>query len=223
MMAKKQLLLFNGSPRKNGTSFSFARTIKKLAEDRGHAVEVIHVIEYLDGENGLDNLQKLIARSEIIGLVSPLYVDALPYPVIHFFEMIASKCSQELRGKSFFAIGQCGFPDVTLLDPLLGSCQCFAGATHMKWLGGLGYGGGPMINGTHLEDLGKKGQKITAAFQLLVENVTNDQPIASAVQTMLGVSVPKLLYRPLAAFLNHNARKEARKLGTDLYRKTYLE
>lgn len=223
MMSRKQLLLLNGSPRKKGTSYSFARTIKALAEDGGHTAEIVHIIEYFDGAKELENLRQMIAESQIIGLTSPLYVDALPYPVIKFFEMIASEYSQELRGKSFFAIGQCGFPDVTLLEPLLGSCQCFAAATGMQWLGGLGYGGGPMINGTNLEELGKKGGKITSAFKLLLEDVTHDRLITPQVQPALTNDVPKILYGPLAAYLNRNARKEARKLGRDLYHKPYLE
>ena len=41
----------------------------------------------------------------------------------------------------------------------------------MQFLGGLGYGGGAIINGALLEDLGKKGEKITSGFKLAVDSI----------------------------------------------------
>lgn len=224
MMNKKRLLLLNGSPRKKGTSFSFARTIKMLAEDAGHIAEVIHIIEYFNGQKSLDDLKIIILHSDIITLVAPVYVDTLPYPDIWFFEKLSSEFSNELYGKSFFAIGQCGFPDITLCQPLLESCRCFAEATGMKWLGGLGYGGGAIIDGALLENLGNRGKKITSAFKLALEDVFQGKKISSKPQDLLKVRIPKIFYRPLAAFLNHRVRKTARRYGvTDLTRKVYLE
>lgn len=139
-MNAKRIVLLNGSPRKKGTSYSFARTLKKLAEDNGSTAEIIHIIEYFDGGKSFGDLKTILSQSEIIGLLTPLYVDTLPYPVIWFLERLSCELKSELHRKSFFAIGQCGFPDVTLCQPLLGSCRCFAEAIGMNWLGGLGYG-----------------------------------------------------------------------------------
>lgn len=224
MMNAKKMIVFNGSPRKNGTSYSFARSIKILAEDEGNTAEIVHIIDYFEGKKDWDNLKNMLAQSDIISLITPLYVDTLPYPVIWFLEKISCEYYNELYGKSFFAIGQCGFPDASLLQPLLGSCKCFAEEIGLKWLGGLGYGGGPMIDGTLLEDLGKKGEKIISAFKLTLADVIEDQKISSQAQDMLTIRIPKIFYRPLAAFLNYNARKNAREYGvTDLARKVYLE
>jgi hypothetical protein len=51
--------------------------------------------------------------------------DTLPYPVIRFFEEPSSHFRVKLGSKDFFAVSQCGFPDITLCKPLLGSCRCF--------------------------------------------------------------------------------------------------
>ena len=94
----------------------------------------------------------------------------------------------------------------------------------MNWLGGLGYGGGAIIDGALLEDLGSKGEKITAAFKLTLEDVIHGRKISSKAQDLLTLKIPKILFRPLAAFLNFKARKTAQKSGiTDLARKYYLE
>lgn len=224
MMTGKRMVIFNGSPRKNGTSYSFARTIKMLAEDRGSTAQIIHVIEYLDKHKDFDDLKTIICKSDIISLVAPLYVDTLPYPDIWFFEKLCSEFKNELKGKSFFAIGQCGFPDITRCQPLLESCRCFAEATGMKWLGGLAYGGGARLDGAFLENLGKSGEKIISAFRLVVEDVVKGEKISSKSQELMTVRIPKILYRPLAAYLNHMARKNARRYGvTDLSEKVYLE
>jgi len=223
-MGQKRLLILNGSPRKNKTSFSFARTIKSLSEDLGNSAEVIHIIDYFDGKENFEGLGEIIGESDVIGLVAPLYVDTLPYPNIWFFEKLSNELRKELYGKSFFAIGQCGFPDTSLCEPLLDTCEFFAKTTEMKWLGGLGYGGGAILDGALLEELGKKGRKITLAFKIALGDVFEGREISSQPQKLLKVKIPKILYRPLAAFLNYNAKKTARKYGiTDLTKKVYLE
>lgn len=221
-MAKKRLLLLNGSPRRRGTSFSFARTLKMLTEEFGHSAEILHVMDYFDGQEDLAQLKRALAGSDIAALVAPVYVDTLPYPDIWLFEQLRS--AEEVRGKAFFAIGQSGFPDITVCQPLLGSCRCFAEAAGMKWRGGLAYGGGAILDGAYLEDLGKKGQKITSAFELALEDVLAGRNISAQAQELLTIRIPRWLYRPLAAFLNYQARKTARRHGvTDIARRFYLE
>jgi len=56
-MNQRRILRLNGSPRKNGTSASFAMTVKRLAEDEGHSAEIIHTMEYLDGVKQIDEIR----------------------------------------------------------------------------------------------------------------------------------------------------------------------
>ncbi len=220
---KRQILILNGSPRKNKTSYSFARTLKALAEEMEHEAEIIHIIDYFDGTKSIDELRPLVASCEIIGLTSPLYVDTLPSYVIWFFETISKELKCELRGKSFFAIGQCAFPDITMNEPLIESCRLFANALEMNWLGGLSYGGGVMLNGAALESLGKKGEKMILAFRMALENILEGKRIPSRAQELLTIKIPTILNRPLAMVLNYRARRDAKKKGIDLERKVYLE
>lgn len=225
-MKNKKVLLLNGSPRKKGTSYSFARTLKTLAEDMGNTTEVIHIIDYIEGEKSLENLRQLLQDSHIIVLSSPLYVDCLPYPVVNFFEKLCSGYKEEIKGKSFFAIAQCAFPYSHLLNTLLGSCRGFAEEAGMKYMGGLGYGGGVMINGAHLENYGRKGKKITLAFRLALQDVLEGNKIAPKAQELINADFPKFFARPMAMLLNQMARSKAKKSGLsarDLERKAYLE
>lgn len=223
-MNGKRLLLINGSSRKNGTSYSFARTMKLLAENWGDTAEIVHAIDYFDGKEIVEHLSELIKQSDIIAMSAPLYADTLPYHDIWLLEKLSNECSHELRGKGFFAIGQCGFPDITRIEPLLDACRFFAEDTGMNWLGGLAYGGGPMINGALMEELGKKGEKITLGFKLALENILKGEKIDSYSQELITVKIPKLLYWPLAAWLNNKAGKQARQNGNiDYKKKVYLE
>lgn len=223
-MMNKRLLILNGSPRKKGTSYSFGRTMKILFEEEGNSAEIQHVIEYFDEVKIFDDLKNSIEQSDIIALIAPLYVDTLPYPTIWFLEKLATEHKTDLRGKSFFAIGQCGFPDITRNEPLITSCRLFAEETGMKWLGGLSYGGGAILNGELVENLGKEGRKITLAFKLALDDLSQGREISSKSQELITVKIPKILLRPLAAFLNHKSRKLGKKNGVkDLSKKVYLE
>ncbi|MCC5910868.1 MAG: hypothetical protein JJT76_10575 [Clostridiaceae bacterium] len=223
-MTIKKILILNGSSRKKGTSFSFSRTIKTLCEDTGNSAEIIHVIDYFKGKEELHQLKELMLQSDIIAMVAPLYSDTLSYYDIWFLERLVSEYSHELRGKDFFAIGQCGFPDITRNEPLLNTCRFFAEEVGMRWLGGLSYGGGAMINGAFLEDLGKKGEKIILGFKFALEDVLQGHQISSKSQELITVEIPKILQWPLVAFLNYHTRKKARENGNiDYKRRAYLE
>jgi multimeric flavodoxin WrbA len=224
MMAKK-MLIFNGSPRKAGTSFRFAETIRDLAEEAGCRGEIFHVIDCFDGKCDFGDVCDKMTQSDILCLVAPLYADTLPYPVLWFLEKLAGEYGNELRGKGFCAVGQHGFPDIAVCGPLLATCQCFAAATGMQWLGGLAYGSGAMLNGTPLTELGRKGEKITAAFKLALDEIIAGQPIGPQPQAMLkqAGAIPRIFYGLIAAYLNSKARKTARELGVgDFISPTYL-
>lgn len=225
-MGNKKLLIFNGSPRKKGTSYSFARTVKKLVEEDGNTAEIIHIIEYLEEGKSIKSLKETIINSHIIALSSPLYVDSLPYPVIWFFEELIKNYNTELKGKSFFAIGQCAFPYPALIDTLINCCRCFAEEAGMKWLGGLNYGGGVLINGQLIENLGKKGTKITSAFRSALKEIYEENKISATSQKKLSKEFPRILSRPMALLLNGMIIKNAKKHGftaADIERKAYLE
>jgi multimeric flavodoxin WrbA len=223
-MSGKKLLLINGSPRKKGTSYSFARTIKLLAENCGNEAEIIHAIDYFDGKEKIEHLGGLIAQSDIVAMSAPLYADTLPYQDIWLLEKLAAECTNELKDKAFFAVGQCGFPDITRIEPLIDACRFFAEDTGMKWLGGLAYGGGPMINGSLLEEIGKKGEKITSGFKSALENILKGEKIAVSSQEMITLKVPKVMYWPLVILMNQMIKKQAREAGNpDYAKKVYLE
>lgn len=222
---RSKLILINGSPRKKGTSFSFCRTLAQLAEDYGYQAEIVHGIDYFDGKESVEQLRDKLEAADTVCLSLPLYVDTLPYPAIWLLEQLEQ--NSNLQGKGFFALSQCGFPDYTLLTPSLTSCRLFAETVGMKWLGGLGYGGGAILDGAKLEDLGKKGKTLIEAFRLTIKFVMEGQEIPPQAQEIIKVKIPSILKRPLALFMNFRIKSIARSHGIKdkklLLRKVYLE
>lgn len=219
-----RFLLINGSPRRNGTSASFARTMKSLLEENGRHVEIVNVMDFFSQKKSNNELRSLIDGSGTIGLITPMYVDFLPYPDIRLLEMLHDDFFKGLEGKNFFAICQFGFPDVELGKPLIESCRIFAKSVYMKWLGGLSYGGGAIIDGKNLEDIGKSGRKIISGLRIACERIMIEEEIPFLVQKAITVRIPRILYRPLAVFLNHRTRKNAKEKGVkDLCARPYLD
>lgn len=220
----KRLLLIISSPRKKGTSYSFARTFASLAAAAGCTVEMEYAYDYYDGKRDLALLQERVAGSDLIGMFSPLYYDTLPGVAVWLLEQMDRCGRPALQGKGFFSIAQGAYPFAELCQPLTDSCRCFAEATGMRWLGGIGYGGGVLLDGAFLETLGKKGKKITRALDIALGDLLAGRMISGAAQELLLIRVPKLLYWPLALAMDLRIWLHARRLGVkDLGRKVYLE
>ena len=223
-MIVQKIILINGSPRQSGTSFSFANTFKMLAEQAGHEARIIHLYPCFSKPEAFEMLRECLGTCDVAALIAPLYADTLPYPDLWVMEKLADECGEALRGKRFFAVGQCGFPDATRLAPLLDTCRYFSEETGMIWLGGLAYGGGAMINGASLEDYGKKGKKIIRSFDMAMTAVLSGDAIPNESQELITVSIPGLMRLPLIWYLNQMVRKSAKENNNaDYRRQAYLE
>lgn len=220
----RSMILLNGSPRREKTSFRFSQAIQKQAEASGVETEIYHIIDVFESSLRMDEVIGKIEEADYLGLVTPLYVDYLPYLVLWFMEECIKREIRVKSGAKFFAIAQCGFPDVRLLDPILGACEIFAKKMKREWVGGIGYGGDAILDGIPMEELGKRGELITHAFSMMVEDLVNDQKIREDVQVEMTVQIPRLLYRPLAFYLNHRSKQIARKNGVrDLWTQPYID
>lgn len=218
----KKMILLNGSPRKQKTSYRFSQSIQKEAQDRGLDAEIYHVIDAFRSEEKMEEILIAMHAADYLGLVTPMYVDYLPYPVVWFMEE-SVKRSLEIKPKAtFFAVAQCGFPDVTLLDPVLGACQIYSKKMHREWAGGISYGGGAILDGIPMDELGKRGEAITKAFSMMMEDLVEGRIIRQEVQDLMTVKIPRLLYRPLAGYLNYRSKQMAKANGVqDLWAQPY--
>jgi hypothetical protein len=75
-----------------------------------------------------------------------------------------------------------------------------------------------------LEEIGKKGEKITSGFKSALENILKGEKIAVSSQEMITMKVPKVMYWPLVVLMNRMIKKQSREAGNpDYAKKVYLE
>ena len=94
------ILLLNGSTRINGNSLNICNTIKEILSKEEKDTEIIS-IQKVFNSNKFSGLEAAIGNADIIGIVSPLYVDAFPYPVLAFLEDMEDKYIDNLSDKGF--------------------------------------------------------------------------------------------------------------------------
>lgn len=217
-----KLVLINGSPRKKKAHFIFATAVKELAGAAGHQADIFHVIDLPGGGDKFNELKDSLADADILGLFTPLYVDTLPYPVISLLETMADGCRSELRGKRLFTVSGCGFPDFRLFEPVFGTCNSFARATGMVWLGGMGYVATPLQDGRDPADMGKRGLGIIDGLRLALNAVLEGRMIPEEAQQTFAMNVPRFFKYLMPLVGNHAAKKNCKKLGTDIYTRPYL-
>ena len=210
---KALYLLGSGKPHGQSTSEALARYLHGRLET-SHAATAF---EAFDAKHALhsDGERRLLAacdRAELLVLATPLYIDSLPYPVIHALEAIARHRGPNAAPCRFVAIVNSGFPEATQSTLALRMCAVFAREAGLTWSGGLALGGGEAIHGQPLERAGGAARKGRTALELAAAALRANQPIPErAVGMMASPMVPAFLYRWLGSW---GWRRRARALGT---------
>lgn len=142
-------------------------------------------------------------ESDIIILATPLYVDCLPYPVIHALEAIAfyRQTIQNPKTQRFMCMVNCGFPEPRHNDTALAICRKFAQEVGFTWDGGLALGGGEAIGGKSLETLGWMTRNVRRSLDLTAQDLASGQGISGvAAGLMAKPLIPGWIYSAIANF-----------------------
>jgi len=207
-------LLGSGKPHGQSTSESLARYLHARLESGGGSAAAFEAVDakktlHADGEQ---RLLAAVDRAELFVLATPLYIDSLPYPVIHALDAIARHRHEGAAPCRFVAIVNSGFPEATQSALALRMCAVFAREAGLAWAGGLALGGGEAIHGRPLEKAGGAAAKARKALVLAAAALRENRDIPErAVALMASPFVPGLLYRWLGAW---GWRRRAHALGT---------
>jgi hypothetical protein len=138
-IAPRRATLLVGSPRGGAsTSMALARHLGAALEARGVATSTIDLHRAYVSDPAIRQVVAALHDSDVLALLSPLYVDCLPAPVTRCLELLAPAVAQAKRRIRCLGIVNCGFPEAWQADTALAIVRCFAAEAGMEWIGGLG-------------------------------------------------------------------------------------
>ena len=88
------------------------------------------------------------AQAVVFGL--PLYVDGVPSHVLRFLEKMEAYCKMNHLNLSVYCIANNGFIEGRQNEPLMQTFENFCARAGLSWGGGVGIGGGVMLNVTRI-------------------------------------------------------------------------
>jgi hypothetical protein len=199
---RRALLLIGSAKRPRSTSESLGTYLLERLAEKGFAVESVLIHQSLRQNERREALFAAIDRADLLVLASPLYIDSLPSVVVRTMELIARRrrAAERSPEQRLVAIVNNGFPEARQNDTALAICRKFALETGIEWAGGLALGGGEIINGRPLPDMGRMARKLTRSLDLAATALAEDRHIPhESVQLMAKPLIPNWVYTLIGA------------------------
>jgi len=136
-----KIMIINGSPKKKGgASAFFAKMLRFMLLP--HKVTTINLGISKDYREIFDNFQ----NADAVVITVPLYVDGIPSHLIHFLKDAELYCKNNNCKFMLYVISNAGFVGGDHNQAHLEQYQNWCERAGIKWGGGLGIGGGVMLN-----------------------------------------------------------------------------
>ena len=208
----RRAVLLVGSAKPEGTSTSQAlgKYLLDRIQETGSATRLIFASHARDGGR-MGELLAAVDDADLFILCSPIYVDSLPSLVMHAFEQVAAhrRIQASAIETGFVTILNCGFPESRHCRAALEICRLFSQSAGFTWAGGLALGGGEIIHGTPLGQVGSVGRRVRQALDETAASLLSGGDVpAGAVKMMAKPLVPTQMYTILG---NFGWRQKARK------------
>jgi len=135
------VMIINGSPKKKGgASAFFAKVLRCMLFPHKVTTKSLGISK--DYREIFDNLQ----NTDAVVISVPLYVDSIPAHVIRFLKQMEQYCKDNKCKFMLYVISNAGFVGGHHNQALLEQYECWCERTGITWGGGLGIGGGVMLN-----------------------------------------------------------------------------
>ena len=137
-------VFINCSPKKRFCASAYFLTLQRLFV-RGEKVSV-KLRTPADHDPILEQIRD--AQAVVFGL--PLYVDSVPSHVLRFLEKMEVFCRENGLHLAVYCVANNGFIEGRQNEPLMQSFEHFCSRAGLAWGGGVGIGGGVMLNVTRI-------------------------------------------------------------------------
>ena len=108
------------------------------------------VTEKLRTPADYDRILGQLRSADAVVFCLPLYVDGIPSHVLRFMEAMEAFCRQNSLRLNVYCIANNGFIEGKQNEPLMQVFENFCVRTGLAWGGGVGIGGGVMLNVTRI-------------------------------------------------------------------------
>ncbi len=137
-------VFINCSPKKRFCASAYFLSLQRLFVGGKKVTEKLR--GPADHSRILDQLRD--ARAVVFGV--PLYVDGIPSHVLRFMEKAEAFCRENDLHFSVYCVANNGFIEGKQNEPLMRSFEHFCTRAGLSWGGGVGIGGGVMLNVTRI-------------------------------------------------------------------------
>ena len=137
-------LFINCSPKKRFSASAYFLSLQRLFVKGEKATEKLR--------NRKDHARILeeLRNADSVVFCLPLYVDGVPSHVLRFLKEAEAFCRENSLHPNLFCIANNGFIEGCQNEPLLQVLENFCERAGLSWRGGVGIGGGVMLNVTRI-------------------------------------------------------------------------
>ena len=137
-------VFINGSPKKRLSASSYFILLQRMF------VSGQKVTETLRTPADHSRILAQLDDAQVVVFCLPLYVDGIPSHVLRFMEEMETYCRQNGLHPSIYCIANNGFIEGRQNEPLMQAFEHFCARSGLTWGGGVGIGGGVMLNVTRI-------------------------------------------------------------------------
>lgn len=137
-------VFINCSPKKRFCASAYFLGMQRLF------VKGKKVTEKLRNKNDYERILNELTDADAVIFCLPLYVDSVPSHVLPFLKEMEGFCKDNHIRLNLYSISNNGFIEGCQSEPLLRVFQNFCDRSGLNWCGGIGIGGGVMLNVTRL-------------------------------------------------------------------------
>lgn len=133
-------VFINGSPKKKLSVSQY------LVFMQGLSVKGEKVKEHLRNSSDHERILTAIKDADAVVFCLPLYVDGVPAHVLSFLKEMEAFCKENRLHLNIYVISNGGFIEGKQNEPLMQVFENFCNRSGINWCGGIGIGGGVMLN-----------------------------------------------------------------------------
>ena len=137
-------VFINCSPKKRFCASSYFLFLQRLFVSGEKVTETLRTPA--DHDRVLEQLRD--AQTVVFGV--PLYVDGIPSHLLRFMEKMETFCKEKDLHLNVYCIANNGFIEGKQNEPLMRTFENFCNRAGLTWGGGVGIGGGVMLNVTRI-------------------------------------------------------------------------